>query len=237
MSLLPPDLEPPGVEKPPVPVPSRRRRDLVLRLLRYSGVSAVATTSSLVVLFTLVGLVGVPAVWANVVATAVGTVPSFELNRRWVWARQDRPSVLGQVAPFIALSFTGLVVSTVAVGLVSGRTEGWGHWAHTLAVESANIAAYGSLWVVQYIVLDRVLFRSGGGGPSRQDPGEQDCADRAPLDWAPVDTDRRWHAPGSSQPPDRPLPAPSGQPTRCWRPGHLALHRLTRGGPDHGRTS
>ena len=35
----------------------------------------------------LVGTDAVTAGWANVIATGVGTVPSFELNRRWVWGR------------------------------------------------------------------------------------------------------------------------------------------------------
>ncbi len=135
-------------------------RATLVRLVRYTGVSAIATATSLSVLFALVGFVGLPGAWSNVVATAVGTVPSFELNRRWVWRCPDRRSLLGQVVPFTALSFAGLLVSTVAVGLASHRTQGWGHWAHTLAVEFANLAAFGSLWVVQYVVLDRLLFRT-----------------------------------------------------------------------------
>ena len=147
---------------PPAPVRSSLPgRATLRRLVRYTGVSAIATSTSLVVLFVLVGIVGLPAIWSNVVATAIGTVPSFELNRRWVWQRQGRRSLLGQIIPFTALSFTGLLVSSVVVGVVSGHTSGWSHWGHTLAVEFANIAAYGSLWVVQYVVLDRLLFRSG----------------------------------------------------------------------------
>ena len=137
-----------------------RRPGRMAQLLRYSAVSGISTVTSLTILGVLVGLFGVDAVLANVLATAVGTVPSFELNRRWVWRRHGRRSLLGQIVPFTALSFTGLLVSTVAVGLVSGRTVGWSHWGHTLAVELANAAAYGSLWVVQYVVLDRVLFRN-----------------------------------------------------------------------------
>jgi putative flippase GtrA len=141
------------------------RRATLVRLMRYSAVSLVATTTSLVTLGILVGLLELPATWSNVMATAVGTVPSFELNRRWVWRTTGRRSLFGQVVPFCALSFTGLVVSTLAVGMAAGRTAGWSHWAHTVAVLSANVAAYGALWVVQYRLLDRVLFRSRSGAP------------------------------------------------------------------------
>ncbi len=130
----------------------------VAKLLRYSAVSGVATATSLGILGVLVGLFRVDAVVANVVATAVGTVPSFELNRRWVWADRTRRSVFRQVTPFCTLSFAGLVVSTLAVHAASARTIGWSRGWHTLAVEVANVSAYGALWVVQFVLLDRVLF-------------------------------------------------------------------------------
>ena len=84
-----------------------------------------STSTSLITLGVLVGLAGLPATWSNVIATGVGTVPSFELNRRWVWPGAGRRTWFGQVVPFCALSFTGLVVSTLAVGLVAARTSGW----------------------------------------------------------------------------------------------------------------
>ena len=95
-------------------------------------------------------------------ATAVGTVPSFELNRRWVWFDHSQRSLLRQVTPFCTLSFAGLVVSTLTVRAVSARTVDLSRGWHTLAVEAANVAAYGALWVVQFVLLDRVLFRRVG---------------------------------------------------------------------------
>jgi putative flippase GtrA len=80
---------PSRVARIPVRVPAR-----VQSLVRYASVSAIATTVGLVTLALLVDVGHWPAVWANVVATALGTVPSFELNRRWVWRRDGRRSML-----------------------------------------------------------------------------------------------------------------------------------------------
>ena len=139
-----------------IPGVARRWRQLV----RYGAVSVVATSVSLTVLGVLVWTRAMPATWANVVATAVGTVPSFELNRRWVWGKRGRRSLLGEVGPFCFLSFAGLALSTLAVGAAAGwaASAGVGDTVRTLVVEAANVAAFGSLWVVQFLVLDRVLF-------------------------------------------------------------------------------
>jgi putative flippase GtrA len=135
-------------------------RILLRRLLRYGSVSAVSTTVSLSLLGLLVaGRVMAPG-WANVVATAAGTVPSFELNRRWVWNKTGPRSVATEIVPFCVLSFVGLALSTVAVSLVAQWAD---HAAvdtatRTFAVEGANVAAFGVVWLGQFVLLDRVLF-------------------------------------------------------------------------------
>ncbi len=135
---------------------------LARKLARYATASVVATATSLTVLGTLVATGTLAAGWANVVATGVGTVPSFELNRRWVWGRTGHRRVLGEIGPFCALSFTGLALSTLTVSLAArwATRAGLGTTGRTLASELANVATFGTLWVVQYVVLDRILFRS-----------------------------------------------------------------------------
>ena len=137
-------------------------RRLLPRVLRYASVSLLATGTSLTVLGVLVGLVAVPAGWANVAATAAGTVPSFELNRRWVWGKTGRRSLRAEVLPFTILSFTGLAVSTIAVSVAGAWAvhQDWPATARTVLVLATNVGAYGSLWVLQFFLLDRVLFRS-----------------------------------------------------------------------------
>lgn len=131
------------------------------QLVRYAAVSGIATATSLTVLGLLVLTRAAPAGWANLIATAVGTVPSFELNRRWVWNKRGHRSVGAEVAPFCALSFAGLALSTLAVHVVAvwADVNGLSNGLRTLLVEGANVAAFGSLWVAQFVILDRLLFR------------------------------------------------------------------------------
>ncbi|MEY2569579.1 MAG: hypothetical protein QOE35_4108 [Actinomycetota bacterium] len=136
-------------------------RALVAKLVRCAGVSIVSTSVSLTILGVLVATRTMAAGWANVVATTVGTVPSFELNRRWVWARTGRPSLWAEIAPFCALSFAGLALSSVAVGAAASWAAAaqLGTTGRTVFVELANVGTFGCLWVVQFALLDRVLFR------------------------------------------------------------------------------
>lgn len=152
----------------PTSVLRLRSWPLVAKLVRYASVSAVATTVSLVTLTLLVAFTPVSPGWANVVATALGTLPSFELNRRWVWSRSDQRSLSRQVVPFVALTFLELAASTLAVHAA-------GRWAidhdvsrltRTSIVDGANVVAFGTLWVVQFVLCDRILFRSRSPQPA-----------------------------------------------------------------------
>jgi putative flippase GtrA len=158
---------------------SQSRRDTWRRFIRYGSVSAISTTVSLVVLGVLVGGLAFPAIWANLISTAIGTVPSFDLNRRWVWAHTGQRSLLRQALPFSLLSFSGLIISTIAVHLGSDATRHSTRFMHTATVEIAVIGSYGILWLLQFVLCDRILFRQPASIP---DPGEWDeaIADGAP---------------------------------------------------------
>jgi putative flippase GtrA len=133
---------------------------MVWRLVRYGSVSAISTTIGLLVLGILVGGFSFPAIWANIIATAIGTVPSFELNRRWVWAHDGQRSIRRQALPYAICSFAGLIVSTVAAHLASNGTAHSSRLVHTGAVELSVLGSYGALWLIQFVLCDRILFRS-----------------------------------------------------------------------------
>jgi putative flippase GtrA len=164
---------------------------LLRKLVRYTAVSAISTSVTLSLLGTLVVTRALSAGWANLVATAVGTVPSFELNRRWVWRRRARRSLLREVFPFCVLSFGGLVISTLAVSLAARWSTGAGLGTGAIAIvsQAANVSTFGALWVVQFVLLDRVLFRARGtqgGGP-----GALALGPTCPIDWQEAADQRR----------------------------------------------
>jgi putative flippase GtrA len=139
---------------------------LATRLARCMGVSVITTLVSVTMLTaTTVGF-GLEAWVANVLATTVATIPSYHLNRRWTWGKRGESDLWREVAPFWILSFAGLVLSTVAVAL----SDSWLHGAHlgeplhTLVIVMAHLSGFGILWIAQFVLLERVLFRARVGG-------------------------------------------------------------------------
>jgi putative flippase GtrA len=111
------------------------------------------------VLVALVLGVGLNAGAANVAAVCCGIPVSYVANRRWTWRRTGRGSVAREVVPFWILSLAGLLVSTLAVAWVGGLTATWSDGVRAIALPSAEAATFGALWLVQFAVLDRLIFR------------------------------------------------------------------------------
>ena len=131
------------------------------QLMRYAATSVVATMTSMLTLTALIASGAMRPVPANVIATLAGTFPSFELNRRWVWNQSGRPSLRRQVAPFVTLTFVGLALSTALVAgitRVADRAE-LGHGEMAVLAVMANLVGFGIVWVIQFVVLDRLLFK------------------------------------------------------------------------------
>jgi putative flippase GtrA len=138
-----------------------RSRSLLQRLTRCMSVSVVTTVISLFTLATATAAFGVTAWIANVIATTVATIPSYYLNRRWTWGRTGASDPWREVLPFWALAFAGLALSTISVALTDAWSVG-AHLAppvHTMTLLVAHLSGFGVLWVAQFILLDRILFR------------------------------------------------------------------------------
>jgi len=129
-------------------------------MFRYTVVSVIAVGISFVVLGITVGLLKWPAFWANITATAIATVPSYELNRRWAWGKHGKSHLWKEVVPFWVLAFIGLAFSTWAAVLAESfsKHHQLGHFWHTVVIEGAVLGSYGILWVGKFIIFNKLLF-------------------------------------------------------------------------------
>jgi putative flippase GtrA len=122
------------------------------KAMKYSMVSVVAIAISQAILWTSHGIFGWDPVLSNVLAVAISSVPSYLLNRAWVWGKTGSHDVWREIVPFWVFAFTGLGLSVLFVWAVTKWSDA------TLVISAANLSAFGLLWVARYIVLDQVLF-------------------------------------------------------------------------------
>jgi len=135
------------------------RRALVQRLSRCLVVSVGTTLLSAAILVALALGAGVPAGLANVIAVCCCIAPSYLANRHWVWGRSGRGDFARELLPFWVLSIAGLGASTIVVSLVASVAAHWSTSARALALPIANLSVFGALWLVQFAMLDKVVFR------------------------------------------------------------------------------
>jgi putative flippase GtrA len=130
------------------------RTDPIQKVLRYGLVSAIAVVITQVLLLIFYKAMGIEAWVSNVLAVAIASVPAYLLNRAWVWGQSGRNRVLKEVVPFWAFAFAGLVISTVFVHWVHDHTT-WFVW-----IGVANLAGFGVLWVLRFLVFDRLIWKA-----------------------------------------------------------------------------
>ena len=154
------------------------------RALRCLAVSVGTTILSAVVLVTLVLALHVGPAAANVVAVCCGIPPSYAANRRWTWRRSGRGSLAREVVPFWVLSLTGLALSTVVVAVIGAWSVAWSDAVRAIVLPVAEAGTFAALWVVQFVLLDRLIFRAHAmrhqrTGRSTDEPSRRPAAERA----------------------------------------------------------
>ncbi len=127
-------------------------RPVVRKLARYAAASVVGVVTGQALLYLGYSVLGWEAVTANVVSVAVSSIPAYLVNRYWVWQKRGRNSLRAEVIPFWLMAFLGLLLSSVLVAVVEGRTDS------ALALGLASLSGFGVIWVAKFVVLERVLF-------------------------------------------------------------------------------
>jgi putative flippase GtrA len=139
-----------------------QRRDTpeALQLFRYTAVSGISTAVSfgvLAIVFGVLHLFG--EVGSTVFANLVATVPSYYLNRKWVWKKGGRSHLMKEIVPFWVMSFIGIVVSIggAAVARHIGLEHHLSHFQQTVLVLAANVFSFGLFWVLKYMLFNRLF--------------------------------------------------------------------------------
>jgi putative flippase GtrA len=129
-------------------------------MLRYSATSLICVVISTTILTVLVGILRWNAFGASVTATAISTIPSYELNRKWAWGKSGKGHLWKEVVPFWTLAFIGLAFSTWASVLAQSYSQHHhlSHPVHTILVTGAFIGSFGVLWIGKFLIFNKILF-------------------------------------------------------------------------------
>jgi putative flippase GtrA len=131
-----------------------------LKVIKYSMVSVISACTSLVI---LVLVFGVLRLWGEVASTLfaniTASIPSYYLNRKWVWGKGGRSHIWRELVPFWVTAISGILFALYAASLAHNfaNTHHLQHLARTALVVGANIAAFGILWIVRFFILNRLF--------------------------------------------------------------------------------
>jgi putative flippase GtrA len=136
------------------------RSDLGQKAIKYTLVSVVAVVVSQVALAILYGVLKWGPVAANVSASVIGGIPSYYLNRTWAWGKTGKSHLWKEVVPFWVLAFLGLAFSTWTVAIADDYAKAHfsSHFANTLMVNGANLFGYGVLWILKFVIFNKLIF-------------------------------------------------------------------------------
>jgi putative flippase GtrA len=130
------------------------------KTVRFAMVSVVAIALSQGTNFLGYGLFKLTARNTQLLSFVVSTVPSYYLNRAWVWQKNGRSSVRKEVVPFWAISIIQLIISLAYVAwaqeLIENATTS--HPLRTLGFLFNTLFIYGVMWIGKFFFFNRVLF-------------------------------------------------------------------------------
>jgi putative flippase GtrA len=131
-----------------------------VKVIRYTLVSVISAVTSLVLLTIVFGVL---RLWSEVVSTLFANVmagiPSYFLNRQWVWGKSGRSHIWREIVPFWVMSITGIGFALYAASLAQAfaNSHHLQHLARTVLVIGANVAAFSILWLLKFLILNRLF--------------------------------------------------------------------------------
>lgn len=133
------------------------------KLIRFTAVSVVSTTVSVVVIALVYGLKIIKGeVEATLIGNIIGAIPSYSLNRRWTWGKTGPSHVRKELLPFWIMAVLGIAFSMVGASYAKHlvHTHLWSHLFNTGIVDAANLMSFAVFWVLKLMVFNRIFHVS-----------------------------------------------------------------------------
>ena len=129
------------------------------RFARFMGVSALALTTSLVVLGLCDGVFHLTSIPAALLSQIAGALVSYVLSRR-AWERTGRPDLLRETIPFWIVFGVATVISTLAtkLGYYTARSMNLHGFEHVMVVEAIYLAANIATFLMRFVIFHYILF-------------------------------------------------------------------------------
>jgi len=103
---------------------------------------------------------------ATASASVAGFLINFSANRFWAWNRRARRGLGRDMLSYGALAVAAGVAAAVVTSVTHALLRDADPDRRAVLVEASYFATYGLLFVVKFLVLDRVIFRSRHQVPS-----------------------------------------------------------------------
>ncbi len=130
------------------------------KLVRFTLTSAITTVVSFGSIAVLYGFRIIPGVmWSTLAGNLIGTLPAYNLNRRWTWGKRGRSHFRHEIIPFWSMSMLGIAFSQLGAWWAKHEVHShqWSHLFNTGLVTGTNLACFAVFWVLKLIVFNRIF--------------------------------------------------------------------------------
>ena len=137
------------------------------RFLRYAiGSGLAAATSGIVFALAYRVLDQDPRV-ATGAAAVSGALVNFAASRFWAWNLRARRGLAGHAVAYATLAVVAAIAAAAATSATHALLRDADPNRRAVLVEASFFATYALLFVVKFVVLDRVIFRPRGSSRSQ----------------------------------------------------------------------
>lgn len=130
------------------------------KLIRFALSSVITTLVSLTAILITYGFHIIHGIiGATLFGNVLAILPSYYLNRAWVWKKRGKSHFRNEVVPYWAMAFFGIAFSLLGAWWVKHlvHTHHWDHLINTVLVAGINLASFAIFWVLKILLFNRIF--------------------------------------------------------------------------------